>query len=151
MTRARIVKKPSLDVDFEIGPGVTMLFGPPGAGKTLILEAIAGFVKPDSGRILRDDVISLRCRISRTRPPNRRNFGYVLQHNALFPHMTERQNLMFAARHYPRLERHRRVTEMSDRFAGANAEIARRCSLSRSCCYWTTATSTNRCFASSVP
>ena len=61
MTNARIVKQIpprfSLDVEIPLDAGVTAIFGPAGAGKTLILETIAGFVKPDSGRILVDDVI----------------------------------------------------------------------------------------------
>jgi molybdate transport system ATP-binding protein len=47
----------SLDVEFQAAAGVTVLFGPSGAGKTLVLDSIAGFVKPDEGRILLDDDI----------------------------------------------------------------------------------------------
>jgi molybdate transport system ATP-binding protein len=49
-------------------------------------------------------------------PPQGRNCGYVFQNYALFPHMTLRQNLEFAAERSPRLERHRRVNEMIERF-----------------------------------
>jgi molybdate transport system ATP-binding protein len=48
--------------------------------------------------------------------PQQRNCGYVFQNYALFPHMTLRQNLVFAADRQPRLERHRRVNEMLERF-----------------------------------
>jgi molybdate transport system ATP-binding protein len=48
--------------------------------------------------------------------PQQRNCGYVFQNYALFPHMTLRQNLLFAAERRPRLERHRRVNEMIERF-----------------------------------
>ena len=44
-----------LDIEFEASGGVTVLFGPSGAGKTLTLDSIAGFVRPDDGRILLDD------------------------------------------------------------------------------------------------
>ena len=106
----------SLDLELRAAPGVTVLFGPSGAGKTLTLDAIAGFVKPDAGRILLDDEILFDAAAQVNLPPRRRNCGYVFQNYALFPHMTLRANLMFAADRLPRLERHRRVNEMLERF-----------------------------------
>jgi molybdate transport system ATP-binding protein len=47
----------SLDLEFRAADGVTALFGSSGAGKTLTLDSIAGFVRPDEGRILLDDQI----------------------------------------------------------------------------------------------
>jgi ABC-type sulfate/molybdate transport systems ATPase subunit len=49
-------------------------------------------------------------------PPQKRNCGYVFQNYALFPHMTLRENLAFAAERRPRLERHRRVNDMLEKF-----------------------------------
>src|ERR1700724_310267 len=46
-----------LDIEFEAAAGVTALYGRSGSGKTLTLDAIAGFVRPDAGRILLDDRI----------------------------------------------------------------------------------------------
>jgi len=46
-----------LDLEFEAESGITVLFGPSGSGKTLTLDSIAGFVRPDEGRILLDDEI----------------------------------------------------------------------------------------------
>ena len=119
MTHARIGKKIppalSLDVDFEIA-GLTALYGPAGAGKSLILEILAGFVAPDSGRILLDDVILFDAESRVNVAPRRRRCGYVAQRDSLFPHMTLRRNLLFAARSGPRLERSRRVAEMLERF-----------------------------------
>jgi ABC-type sulfate/molybdate transport systems ATPase subunit len=119
MTHARIGKRIppglSLDVDFEIA-GITALYGPKGGGKTLILETIAGFVAPDSGRILLDDAILFDAAARVNLPPRRRHCGYVAQRDALFPHMTLRRNLLFAAHRGPRLERSRRVAEMLERF-----------------------------------
>ncbi len=106
----------SLEIDFKAGAAVTVLFGPSGAGKTLALDAVAGFVHPDAGRILLDDEILFDAAAQVNLPPRRRNCGYVFQNYALFPHMTLRQNLMFAAERRPRLERHRRVNEMLERF-----------------------------------
>lgn len=47
----------SLDVDFPLVPGVTAVFGPPGAGKSLVMDSIAGFAAAAAGRIMLDDVI----------------------------------------------------------------------------------------------
>src|SRR5262249_34866638 len=106
----------SLDLEFRAAAGITVLFGPSGAGKTLTLEAIAGFVRPDAGRILLDDAILFDAEAQVNLPPQRRHCGYVFQNYALFPHMTLRQNLLFAAEPMRRLERHRRVNEMLERF-----------------------------------
>src|SRR5689334_7397872 len=102
----------SLDIEFQAAAGVTVLFGPSGAGKTLTLDSIAGFVRPDEGRILLEDEILYGGATGVHRPPQQRNCGYVFQNYALFPHMTLRENLAFAAERKPRLERHRRVNEM---------------------------------------
>jgi molybdate transport system ATP-binding protein len=106
----------SLDIEFQADAGVTVLFGPSGAGKTLTLDCIAGFVKPDDGRILLDDQILFDAAAQVSLRPQRRHCGYVFQNYALFPHMTLRENLVFAAERWPRLERHRRVNEMLERF-----------------------------------
>jgi molybdate transport system ATP-binding protein len=110
----------TLDVEFHAASGVTVLFGPSGSGKTMTLEATAGFVKPDEGRILLDDEILFDAAAGVNLPPQSRHCGYVFQNYALFPHMTLRKNLVFAAAcapiKRPRLERHRKVTEMLERF-----------------------------------
>ena len=106
----------SLDLEFTVSAGVTALFGPSGAGKTLVLDSIAGFVKPDEGRILLDDQILYDGATGVQLTPQKRNCGYVFQNYALFPHMTLRQNLEFAAERQPRLERHRHVVEMIEKF-----------------------------------
>ncbi len=106
----------TLDIDFQSSAGSIVLFGPSGSGKTLTLDCIAGFTRPDEGRILLDDVILYDAASSVHLPPQSRRCGYVFQNYALFPHMTLRQNLMFAARRHPRLQRHRRVNEMLERF-----------------------------------
>jgi molybdate transport system ATP-binding protein len=106
----------SLDVEFQASAGVTVLFGPSGSGKTLTLDSIAGFVRPDEGRILLDDQLLFDGLARVHLPPRDRHCGYVFQSYALFPHMTLRQNLEFAAERLPRLERHRKVAEMLDKF-----------------------------------
>ncbi|MDX2150777.1 MAG: ABC transporter ATP-binding protein [Bryobacteraceae bacterium] len=110
----------SLDVDLKTSGGISVLFGPSGAGKTLTLDCIAGFVQPDEGRILLDDLLLYDGAAGVQLKPQVRRCGYVFQNYALFPHMTLRENLAFAAHHLPRLERHRRVNEMLERFALAD-------------------------------
>lgn len=111
----------TLDIEFQAAAGVTVLFGPSGAGKTLTLEAIAGFVRPDEGRVILDDVIVFDGASGVNLPPRARRCGYVFQNYALFPHMTLRENLDFAAAcalgvRRARLDRHRRVKDMLERF-----------------------------------
>ena len=106
----------SLDVELQAGSGVTVLFGPSGSGKTLTLDSIAGFERPDEGRIMLDDAILFDAATRVHLPPQARQCGYVFQNYALFPHMTLRENLAFAAERRPRLERHRRVNEMLEKF-----------------------------------
>jgi len=115
MTGVRIVLG-KLDVDFGIEPGGTAIFGPGGAGKSLLLETVAGLVRPDSGRILLDDAILFDAAAAVHLPPGRRRAALIPQTDSLFPGMSPKQNLMFAARRYPRLERHRRVAEIVDKF-----------------------------------
>src|SRR5580658_3970399 len=105
-----------LDLEFSAAAGITVLFGPSGSGKTLTLDSIAGFVRPDEGRILLEDDILFDGATGVHLPPQARNCGYVFQSYALFPHMSLRENLEFAAERRPRLERHRRVNEMLERF-----------------------------------
>ena len=85
----------SLDCAADFPEGVTAVFGPSGSGKTTLLDSIAGMATPDDGEIAvaGSPVFSASRRIDL--PPERRRFGYVFQHGALFPHMTVRQNVMY--------------------------------------------------------
>ena len=106
-----------VDIEFQAASGVTALFGPADAGKSLILDAIAGFVTPESGRIILDDEILFDGASRVNLPPRRRHCGYVSRHWALFPHMSLHDNLLFPLADLAQRERHRRVKEMLERFA----------------------------------
>ena len=106
----------ALDLDFETSAGVAVLFGSSGAGKTLTLDCIAGFVRPDDGRILLDDDVLFDRSAGVHLAPQARRCGYVFQNYALFPHMTLRENLEFAAARQPASARRRRVAEMLEQF-----------------------------------
>jgi molybdate transport system ATP-binding protein len=105
-----------LNVDLKTEAGITILFGASGSGKTLTLDSIAGFVRPEEGRIELDGALLFDGETRVHLPPQKRNCGYVFQNYALFPQMTLRENLMFAAERRPRLDRHRKVNEMIERF-----------------------------------
>jgi ABC-type Fe3+/spermidine/putrescine transport system ATPase subunit len=77
-----------LSLEVEKGEIVALL-GPSGSGKTTALRLIAGFETPDRGRILIEDADVTPL------PPERRHFGMVFQHYALFPHLTVGENVAF--------------------------------------------------------
>jgi molybdate transport system ATP-binding protein len=96
--RKRLTDGFSLEADFSVAPGITMLFGASGSGKTTLLRCLAGLVVPDTGRVtLGDRVLFDAGRVDV--PARRRNVGYVFQHLALFPHMTVRANLEYGLAH----------------------------------------------------
>jgi molybdate transport system ATP-binding protein len=88
----------SLAARFQIAGGVTALFGPSGAGKTSLINMIAGLLKPDHGRIVLDDTILFDAATAINVPPHRRRIGYVFQEGRLFPHLSVRQNLDYGRR-----------------------------------------------------
>jgi len=89
----------ALDVRFTIlRPGVTALFGPSGAGKTSIINAIAGTFRPQQGRIVIAGRPVFDSAQSLWLSPRARRTGYVFQDARLFPHMTVRDNLLFGWR-----------------------------------------------------
>jgi len=88
----------TLGVQFQIAGGVTALFGPSGAGKTSLVNMIAGLLKPDRGGIVLDDTILFDAAKSINVPPHRRRIGYVFQEGRLFPHLSVRQNLDYGRR-----------------------------------------------------
>lgn len=86
---------------------IVALLGPSGSGKTTVLRLVAGFETPDAGHVIveGEDVTAL--------PPERRRFGMVFQHYALFPHMTVGENVAFGleAQGVPKTDITRRVEE----------------------------------------
>ncbi|WOI56272.1 molybdenum ABC transporter ATP-binding protein [Palleronia sp. LCG004] len=105
----------TLDVDFASGPGVTVLFGRSGSGKTTIAQALAGLLTPDEGRIAIGGETLLDTAKGIRLAPHRRRIGYVFQEARLFPHLTVSQNLRFGAWFAPKnapREEMGRVVEM---------------------------------------
>jgi len=94
------------DINLDVNDGeYFVVLGPTGAGKTLLLETVAGLHHPDTGEVW------LNGRNITPLPPERRNVGFVFQEYALFPHMTVRENVSFGLemRRIPSSERTPRI------------------------------------------
>lgn len=85
----------ALDLAFEAPAGVTALFGRSGAGKTTVVNALAGLLRPQDGRIVVDGRVLFDAQQRIFVPPHRRRIGYVFQDARLFPHLDVRQNLAY--------------------------------------------------------
>jgi molybdate transport system ATP-binding protein len=88
----------ALDVTFEAGRGVTALFGRSGAGKTTIVNMVAGLRRPDAGRIVLDGRVLFDSSSRIDLPTRKRRVGMVFQEPRLFPHLSVRSNLLYAPR-----------------------------------------------------
>ena len=84
-----------LDIHFRAGHGLTALFGRSGSGKTSVVNAIAGLLRPEKGRIVVDGSVLIDTGGGIRAPVHKRRIGYVFQEGRLFPHLTVRQNLLF--------------------------------------------------------
>lgn len=87
----------TLDATFDAPPGVTVLFGRSGSGKTTVVNAVAGLLMPDAGRIAAGDLTLLDTERGIRLRPHRRRIGYIFQEGRLFPHLTVGQNLSYGA------------------------------------------------------
>jgi putative spermidine/putrescine transport system ATP-binding protein len=106
-TYGDVVAVDRVDLEIPAGEFFTLL-GPSGSGKTTTLRLIAGFERPDEGRV------ELGGADVTNRAPYERNVNTVFQDYALFPHMTVAENVAYGLRvkHVPRAERRRRVDEI---------------------------------------
>jgi len=86
-----------LNIHLQADVDITVLFGSSGSGKTLTLNCLAGFVRPDKGRIVVNEELYFDAETNVNRSPQHRRCGYIFQDHALFPHMSIRDNLLFAA------------------------------------------------------
>jgi molybdate transport system ATP-binding protein len=85
----------TLHAAFKAEGGATALFGPSGAGKTSIINMIAGLLVPDRGRIALDNEILFDDKARINHPAWQRRVGYVFQEGRLFPHLSVKRNLDF--------------------------------------------------------
>ena len=101
MLRIEVVKQLgefSLQASFESQGRVTGLFGASGAGKTSLINMIAGLLRPDRGVISFDGEMLDDTEAGVHLPPHRRRIGYVFQDARLFPHLNVAENLDYGRR-----------------------------------------------------
>ncbi len=84
-----------LALDLEVEGNVIGIFGSSGAGKTSLLEIIAGLRRPQTGLVQVGDTVLTDCAARVFLSPERRGVGYVPQDLALFPHLSVRKNLLY--------------------------------------------------------
>ena len=101
----------NLDVAFAAAGETVVLFGHSGSGKSVTLQSVAGLMRPDAGRVVIDGRVVFDAAAGIDVPPQERGVGYVVQHLALFPHLTVRENVEFGVRG-TREERRRRASEV---------------------------------------
>jgi molybdate transport system ATP-binding protein len=85
----------ALQAQFACAPGLTALFGRSGAGKTTLVNAIAGLLVPQHARISINGRMLSDTQSGVNVPPHQRRIGYIFQDARLFPHLTVRNNLLF--------------------------------------------------------
>jgi len=115
--RTRLSDTFDMDVTLSVPAGVTILFGASGSGKSTVLRAVAGLLRPDAGSI----TIGTRVVFDRLSgldvPARERRIGYVFQHLALFPHLSVEDNLAFGLHDQPAAIRQRKVREIAASFS----------------------------------
>jgi len=94
--------------------GVTALYGPSGAGKTSVINMVAGLIRPDRGRIAVNGLCLFDSDLAIDLPPERRRIGYVFQESRLFPHFTVRANLVYGMNLTPAVRRFVTLDEVVD-------------------------------------
>lgn len=95
----------TVDLALDAPPGVTVLFGPSGAGKTTVLNTVAGLLRPQRARVAVDGTVLTDTARRVHLPPHRRRIGIVFQDGRLFPHLNVRQNLRYGRWFAPRPHR----------------------------------------------
>lgn len=111
---ARRLASFELRVDLECAYPATAVFGPSGAGKTSLLNLIAGLLRPDSGEIRLDDQVLYSSQRGVDLSPDRRRIGYVFQDDLLFPHLDVRRNLCYGRDRLPTSERRFELRQIVD-------------------------------------
>ena len=122
-----------LALDFELPPGMTVLFGPSGSGKSTSLSAIAGLLAVPEGRVSLGDSLWFDSATRAELPVHQRKVAYLFQSRALFPHLTALQNVAFGLHGRPdapsvasKMLQKMRVGHLADRrpstFSGGEAQ-----------------------------
>jgi molybdate transport system ATP-binding protein len=121
--RKRLGKNFELDVAASFAGGITILFGPSGAGKTALLDCIAGLARPDAGRIAIAERILFDSALGINVSPQVRGVGYVFQDLALFPHLSVEGNVEYGISSIEGRERRRRSSTILESFRIAHLRL----------------------------
>ncbi|WP_175577215.1 molybdenum ABC transporter ATP-binding protein [Rhizobium oryziradicis] len=104
----------NLIADLALGQGLTALFGPSGSGKTTLINAVAGLIQPDKGRICFDGTLWSDASTGQFLPTHKRRIGYVFQEPRLFPHLSVKANLLYGQYFTPRRERRENLASVAE-------------------------------------
>lgn len=94
----RRIGRAEVGTRFVAKDGITVLFGPSGAGKTSVLNMIAGLLRPDHGHVRIGGTTMFDTASGTDIPTHRRGIGYIFQDGRLFPHYRVRANLLYGHR-----------------------------------------------------
>jgi molybdate transport system ATP-binding protein len=106
-----------LELSIAVATETVAIVGPSGAGKSTVLRAVAGLLRPESGRVALDDDVWFDSQTHVDRAPEDRSVGMVFQQYALFPHLSVQKNVEFGGKE--------RSAELLERFGIAHLARAR--------------------------
>ena len=106
----------SLSMNMSCEKGITGIVGASGSGKSMLLNCIAGLIKPDEGTISLGDRVFFDKAGNINLPPQNRKASILFQNYALFPHMTIKENIAFALDGLAAREKNRRVSRLLEQF-----------------------------------
>jgi len=115
----------TLDVEFDAPPGITILFGASGSGKSTTIKSIAGITRPDSGSISVNGHTLFDSERRINVPIRARRVGLVFQGLALFPHLSAQDNVEFPIADLSRQERRKRALEIMERLGIKHTALRR--------------------------
>jgi molybdate transport system ATP-binding protein len=105
-----------LQMELSFGGEIIGVLGASGSGKSMLLNSIAGLIRPDKGRIDLDDITYFDSARKINIPPRDRKAGYLFQNYAMFPHLTVEENIAFGLGKLPKAEQKKKVNELLERF-----------------------------------
>lgn len=105
-----------LQVNLSCEHEIIGILGASGAGKSMLLNCIAGLVKPDEGKIILNDKVFFDSSKKINLPPRDRKVGFLFQNYALFPHLTVSENIAFGLGELAKSEKDEKVLQLMNRF-----------------------------------
>lgn len=105
-----------LQINLSCENEIIGVLGASGSGKSMLLNSVAGLIKPDKGRIALDDLTLFDSEGKKNIPPRERKVGYLFQNYAMFPHLTVSENIAFGLGKLSKEEQNKKVAELLERF-----------------------------------